>query len=128
MSLRTPMGRVLGLGTAKDGVSHWWAQRLSAAALVPLTVWFLVSLLRVGAADFESVHSWLAQPWHAVGALLLVLVLCLHSRLGLQVIVEDYVHQAATKLITLVLIDFAHALAAAAGSFAILKVALGGSA
>ena len=128
MSLRNPVGRALGLGTAKDGVSHWWAQRLSAVALVPLTVWFVAALLTVGPADFEAMHAWLAQPWHAIGALLLTLVLCVHSRLGLQVIVEDYVHQATAKVVTLVLIDFAHAVVAAAGSFAILKVALGGAA
>ena len=125
MTLRTPVGRALGLGTAKDGVSHWWVQRLTAVALVPLSVWFLVALLRAGPGDFSAVHAWLAGPWSAIGALLLVLILTLHSRLGLQVIVEDYVHQPAIKLTTLVLIDLAHLLAGAAGIFAILKVALG---
>lgn len=125
MNLRTPVGRALGLGAAKDGVSHWWVQRLSAVALVPLTAWFLVSLLRAGPGDFTAVHAWLAGPWNAIGALLLVLVLSLHSRLGLQIIVEDYVHQPALKLTALVLIDLAHFLAGAAGIFAILKVALG---
>jgi succinate dehydrogenase / fumarate reductase, membrane anchor subunit len=125
VSLRSPLGRVLGLGAAKDGVSHWWAQRLSAVALVPLTLWFLVSILRLDLGDFESVRRWLATPTHAVGALLLVLALCLHSRLGVQVVVEDYVHQPAIKLATLVAIDFAHALVVAMGMLAILRIAFG---
>jgi succinate dehydrogenase / fumarate reductase membrane anchor subunit len=116
---------VLGLGAAKDGVSHWWAQRLSAVALVPLTVWFLLSLLSLEVANFESMRGWLAAPAHAIGALLLVIVLCVHSRLGLQVIVEDYVHQPGTKLVTLVLVDFAHLAVAAIGVFAILRIAFG---
>ncbi|HKE45624.1 MAG TPA: succinate dehydrogenase, hydrophobic membrane anchor protein [Steroidobacteraceae bacterium] len=125
MTLRSPLGQVLGLGAAKDGVSHWWAQRLSAVALVPLTLWFLVSVVRLDAADFSAAHVWLSAPVHAVGALLLVVVLCVHSRLGLQVVVEDYVHQPGAKLVTLVAIDFAHVLVVAIGAFAILKVAFG---
>ena len=125
MSLRSPLGRVLGLGAARDGVSHWWAQRLSAVALVPLTVWFVLSLLRLEVANAEFMRGWLAVPAHTVGALLLVLALCVHSRLGLQVVVEDYVHQPGTKLVTLVLIDFAHIAAAAVGVLAVLKIAFG---
>ena len=68
VSLRTPLGRVLGLGAARDGVSHWWTQRLSAVALVPLTLWFLISLLRVDVLDFQTARAWLTQPLHAVGS------------------------------------------------------------
>ena len=125
MSLRTPLGRVLGLGAAGDGVSHWWSQRLTAVALVPLTLWFLVSLARVQTLDFESVHAWLTRPLHCVGALLLVVVLCVHSRLGVQVVVEDYVHQAGAKLATLILVDFAHVVLGIAGIYAILRVTFG---
>jgi succinate dehydrogenase / fumarate reductase membrane anchor subunit len=125
VSLRSPLGRVLGLGAAKDGVSHWWAQRLSAVALVPLTIWFLSSLLRLDVSNAESMRGWLAAPVNTVGALLLVLVLCVHSRLGLQVVVEDYVHQPGTKLVSLVLIDFTHIVAAAIGVFAIVRIAFG---
>ena len=125
MTLRTPLGRVLGLGAARDGVSHWWTQRISAVALVPLTLWFLVSLLRVGALNFATARDWLAEPWHAVGALLLVSVMCIHSRLGVQVIVEDYVHRPGAKLATLMLSDFAHFLLGVAGIYAILRVTFG---
>ena len=125
MSLRTPLGRVLGLGAARDGVSHWWSQRLTAVALVPLTLWFLVSLARAGSLDFESARVWLTRPLHSVATLLLVIVLCLHSRLGVQVVVEDYVHRPGAKLVTLVLIDFAHFVLGAAGIYAILRVTFG---
>ena len=127
MSLRTPLGRVLGLGAARDGVSHWWSQRLTAVALVPLTLWFVVSLARARSLDFETMRSWLTSPLHSVATLLLVIVLCLHSRLGAQVVVEDYVHHPGAKLITLVLIDFGHFLLGAAGIYAILRVMLGGA-
>jgi succinate dehydrogenase / fumarate reductase, membrane anchor subunit len=125
VSLRTPLGRVLGLGAARDGVSHWWTQRLSAVALVPLTLWFLISLLRVDVRDFQTAHVWLTQPLHAVGALLLVIVMCVHSRLGVQVVVEDYVHRPAAKLFTLVVSDLAHFLLGVAGIYAILRVSFG---
>jgi succinate dehydrogenase / fumarate reductase membrane anchor subunit len=125
MSLRTPLGRVLGLGAARDGVSHWWSQRLTAVALVPLTLWFLVALARAGSLDYEAARVWLARPLHAVGALLLVIVLCWHSRLGVRVVVEDYVHSPGAKVVTLVLIDFAHFVLGAAGIYAILRVAFG---
>jgi succinate dehydrogenase / fumarate reductase membrane anchor subunit len=125
VSLRSPLGRVLGLGAAKDGVSHWWTQRLSAVALVPLTLWFLLSLLRLEVGNAEAMRGWLAAPVNTVAALLLVLVWCVHSRLGLQVVVEDYVHRPGTKLVSLVLIDFAHVVAAAIGVLGILKIAFG---
>jgi len=98
---------------------------LSAVALVPLTLWFLVSLLRVGVLNFANARNWLAEPWHAVGALLLVAMMCVHSRLGVQVIVEDYVHRPGAKLATLMLSDFAHFLLGVAGIYAILRVTFG---
>jgi succinate dehydrogenase / fumarate reductase, membrane anchor subunit len=125
MSLRTPLGRVLGLGAARDGVSHWWSQRLTAVALVPLTLWFVVSLARARSLDFEAMRAWLTSPLHSVATLLLVIVLCLHSRLGVQVVVEDYVHRPSAKLITLVLVDFVHFVLGAAGIYAILRVTFG---
>ncbi len=127
MSLRSPLGRVLGLGTAKDGVAHWWTQRLTAVALVPLTLWFVVSLLMLGSLDYALVHAWLETPLHAVPTLLMVLALAYHSRLGVQVVVEDYVHHHGAKLVTLILIDFAHILGAGIAVFAVLQVAFGGA-
>lgn len=128
MSLRSPLGRVLGLGTAKDGVGHWWVQRLTSVALVPLTLWFLFSLIGLGSLEYIAVRGWLMAPFHALGVVLLVLVLAYHSKLGVQVVVEDYVHHHGAKLVTLIANNFAHVLAAAVAVFAVLKVAFGGAA
>ena len=126
MSLRSPLGRVLGLGSAKEGVHHWWVQRLTSVALVPLAVWFLVSLLSLPSLDHTTVIVWMAQSWTSLLLILFVLIATWHSQLGLRVVVEDYVHGGA-KTVVLVLVTFAHALIAVAGVFAILKVAFGGS-
>jgi succinate dehydrogenase / fumarate reductase, membrane anchor subunit len=122
-SLRSPLGRVGGLGSAKSGVHHWWMQRLTSIALVPLTLWFTVSLLALPSLDHVTVISWMAQSWNALLLILLVLVGTYHSQLGVQVVVEDYVKEM--KTLTMVIVTFAHVLLAAAGVFAILKVAFG---
>jgi len=127
-SLRSPLGRAVGLGSAGGGVHHWWLQRLTSIALVPLTMWFVVSILSLPTLDQVTVIAWMAQSWTAVLLILLVLVAAWHSQLGVRVIVEDYVHSAGTKTLTLVLVTFAHTLLAVAGVFAILKVAFGGAA
>jgi len=124
MSLRSPLGRVLGTGSAKEGVHHWWTQRLTSIALVPLTIWFLVSLLTLPSFEHVTVISWIAQSWTALLLILFILVATWHSQLGVRVVIEDYVHGGA-KTLTLVLITFIHALVAAAGVFAVLKVAFG---
>ena len=127
MSLRSPLGKVLGTGSAKEGVHHWWRQRLTSIALVPLTVWFVVSLLSLPSFEHVTVITWIAQSWTALLLVLFILVATWHSQLGLRVVVEDYVH-GGSKTLTLVLITFIHAVVAAAGIFAVLKVAFGGAA
>jgi succinate dehydrogenase / fumarate reductase, membrane anchor subunit len=127
MSLRSPLGRVLGTGSAKEGVHHWWLQRLTSVALVPLTVWFVVSLLSLPSFEHVTVITWMAQTWTALLLSLFILVATWHSQLGVRVVVEDYVHGGA-KTLTLVLITFIHAFVAAAGVFAVLKVAFGAAA
>jgi succinate dehydrogenase / fumarate reductase, membrane anchor subunit len=126
MSLRSPLGRVIGLGSAKEGVHHWWLQRLTSVALVPLTVWFTVSLLSLPSLDHTTVIAWMAQSWTSLLLILFVLIGTWHSQLGLRVVIEDYVHGGA-KTVVLVIVTFAHALIAVAGVFAILKVAFGGA-
>ncbi len=125
MSLRSPMGRVLGLGSAKDGTAHWWAQRVSAVALIPLTLWFAISLLTLPARDYGTVRLWLSIPLSSLLAVLLVAVLTYHSYLGIAVVIEDYVHSAGSKLLSLLLLRFLHVLVGGAGIFAILRVAFG---
>jgi succinate dehydrogenase / fumarate reductase membrane anchor subunit len=126
MTLRSPLGRVLGLGSAKEGVQHWWLQRLTSIALVPLAAWFVVSLLSLPSLDHTTVVAWMAQSWTALLLILFVLVATWHSQLGLRVVIEDYVHGGA-KTLMLVILSFAHTFIAAAGVFAILKVAFGGA-
>lgn len=127
MSLRSPLGKVLGTGSAKEGVHHWWLQRLTSIALIPLTIWFVVSLLSLPALDHASVVAWLAGSWTALFMILFILVATWHSQLGVRVVVEDYVH-GGSRTLTLVVITFIHAVIAAAGIFAVLKVAFGGAA
>ena len=125
MSLRSPLGKVLGAGSAKQGVHHWWVQRLTSVALVPLSVWFLVSLLALPSLDHATVVAWMAQSSTALLLVLLVLIGAWHSQLGVRVVVEDYVHGAGARTVTLVALGFAHVLIAAAGVMAVLRVALG---
>ncbi len=125
MSLRSPMGRVLGLGSAKDGTAHWWAQRVSAVALIPLTLWFAISLLTLPALDYGTVRLWLSAPLSTLLGVLLVAVLTYHSYLGIVVVIEDYVHSAGSKVLSLLLLRFLHVLVGGAGIFAILHVAFG---
>jgi succinate dehydrogenase / fumarate reductase membrane anchor subunit len=124
VSLRTPLGAVLGRGAAGEGVSHWWAQRVSALALVPLTLWLLVALIRLPLADYAAVTIWMASGWNPVWLALLLLALCWHSRLGVQVVIEDYVHGKPAKTAALLLSTAAHVVLAAAGLYAILRLAL----
>jgi succinate dehydrogenase / fumarate reductase membrane anchor subunit len=125
MSLRSPLGRVLGLGSAKEGTAHWWGQRVTAVALLPLTLWFLVSLLTLPGLDYETVRVWLSVPITGFLAVLLVAVLTYHSYLGTMVIVEDYVASSGMKVFSLMLLRFLYVLAGGAAIFAILRVAFG---
>ena len=127
MSLRSPLGKVLGTGSAKEGVHHWWLQRLTSIALVPLTIWFVVSLLSLPSFEHVTVITWMAHSWTALFLILFILVATWHSQLGVRVVVEDYVYGGA-KTLTLVVLTFIHAVIAAAGIFAVLKVAFGGAA
>ena len=125
MSLRSPLGRVLGLGSAKDGTGHWWAQRVSAVALIPLTLWFLLTLLSLPSLDYRTMRTWLSFPMSGLLAVLLVAVLTYHSYLGTTEVIEDYVHSAGMKLLSLLLLRFLYVLAGGASIFAILRVAFG---
>ncbi|HTT00768.1 MAG TPA: succinate dehydrogenase, hydrophobic membrane anchor protein [Steroidobacteraceae bacterium] len=123
-SWRSPLGRVRGQGSAKEGVAHWWVQRLTSVALIPLGCWFVVSLLALPALDYATVSDWMGNAWTAVLMILFVLVTARHSQLGVQVIIEDYVHESGMKTLSLALSSFAHVLFAAAGVLAVLRITL----
>jgi succinate dehydrogenase / fumarate reductase membrane anchor subunit len=125
MSLRSPTSRVLGLGAAKDGVSHWWSQRVTSVALLLLGLWFVATLLRMPTFNYEFVVAWIAVPLNAVLLLLLIGTLVYHSHLGVQVVVEDYVHHHGLKVATMLLLTFAHVAVAALAIFAVLRIAFG---
>jgi succinate dehydrogenase / fumarate reductase membrane anchor subunit len=120
----TPLARVRGLGSAREGAEHWWHERLSSVALLLLFVWLIVSLLRLPALDHRGVTEWLKQPSAAVPMLLLVAATFWHLQMGLKVIVEDYVHDEGNRFLCVLLLSFAAILGAAFGLFALLRIAL----
>jgi succinate dehydrogenase / fumarate reductase membrane anchor subunit len=124
MSLRTPLGRVLGLGSAKDGTEHWWAQRITAAALVLLGLWFAVSIAQLNISDFADVIAFIAAPLNTVLLVLLAATMAYHSYLGIQVVIEDYVHTHGLKIASLLLSRFAHVLIAVSAIYAVLRIGL----
>ena len=124
-SLRTPLARVTGLGSAKDGTGHWWLQRLTAVALVPLAVWFVASIVSLTGAGQGEIKAWLSNP---LAALLMVLFLAtgfFHLKLGLQVVIEDYVHGHGLKVALLIANVFACVLLGGGSILAVLKLTLG---
>lgn len=123
MSLRSPIGRVLGLGSAKEGVSHWWAQRVTAVALLLLTLWFVSALLRLNDFGYTAVTTWVDAPVNAVLLCLLIGTAAYHSMLGVQVVVEDYVTNKGLKTVTMLLLNFIHIALAALGVFSVLRMA-----
>ena len=124
--LAGPLARARGLGSAKEGVQHWWAQRVSAVALVPLTLWFVYSAVQLTGADQGQVRDWLHRPADAILMSLLIAATFYHLSLGLQVVVEDYVHRDGVKIVTILLIKGLIVLVAFAALFTVLRIAFGG--
>ncbi len=125
MSLRSPLSSVLGSGSAKDGTEHWWMQRVTAIALLIIGLWFLVSIASLADYDRAELYRWAGHPFNAVMLILASITLAWHSAIGVQVIVEDYVHGALLKVSALLLNKFFHVFLAAAAVLAVLKIALG---
>ena len=125
MSLRAPLNRVLGLGTAKDGTGHFWGQRVSGIALVLLGLWFAASIAFLPTLEHDIVLEFVARPMNAVLLSLFCLSVAYHSNLGIQVVVEDYVHAHGLKLGTLIASRFAHVFVAALSVYSILIIGLG---
>lgn len=124
MSLRSPLGRVRGLGSAKEGVDHWRMQRLTAIALVPLSLWFVFGLLGAMGGDYESTRNWLSAPLVAAGMLGLIAALFYHATLGLQVVIEDYVSHKGARIAALVALRLIFVLATLIAVVSILKISL----
>ena len=124
MGAGTDLGRVRGLGSAKDGAHHWWLQRVTAIANLVLMLWFVFSLVRLPSLDYASVTLWLRQPVAAVPMLLLIVTVFWHLRLGMQVLIEDYVHGQA-RVVAMLALNFYTVAGGAAAVFAVLKIALG---
>ncbi len=126
MSMRSPLGRVRGLGSARDGVGHWWAERMTAIALIPLALWFVASVVTLTGADYATVRAWIASPVVAGLLVLLVIMTFSHAALGLQVIVEDYVHHEGAKLVALLAVKAFALLLGLTGVLAVLTILFGG--
>jgi succinate dehydrogenase / fumarate reductase membrane anchor subunit len=119
MILRSPLGRVRGLGSAKQGVSHFWWQRLTAIALVPIAFWFAVSVISLAGADYAHFRAWLSWPGNTTLMILLLFAVFRHAQIGLQVVIEDYVHAEGAKLFALIAVKYA---ALFFGVFAVMAV------
>ena len=122
--MRSQLGRARGLGSAKSGASHWWAERVTALALVPLTLWFICAAVRLLGAPHDAVLAWLANPFVIVGLIALLLATFHHMQIGLQAVVDDYVHVEGVRLALLLLIKAVCFVFALAGIIAVLKMGL----
>ena len=123
--MRSPLGRAIGLGSAKEGVEHWWAQRITALALVPLTVWFVIEIIALAGADRALFVAWVRYPQQAILLVLLLIATFYHGALGLQVVIEDYVANERWRLGLLIFMRLAAIAFAVRGIFAVLKLSLG---
>lgn len=125
MSLRTPLGRVRGLGSAKDGTDHFWHQRLTALANVPLILFFAFTVLYLSGSNYEQSIAYLSNPVVGILLALMIVNVSIHMKLGMQVVIEDYIHRELTKVVLVVLNIFFTAFVAVAGLYAVAKLSFG---
>ena len=126
MSYQSPLARVRGLGAAKNGASHWWSQRITAVILVPLSIWLVISLVSMVGADHATVVAWIKSPLVIVYLVLFVAAMLHHTQLGLQVVIEDYVHSESVKLISLLVVKFAAIVLGLIAIVKLLNISFGG--
>ena len=124
-TLKSRLGRVRGLGSAKEGAAHWWARRLTAIALIPLVFWLAVSLAALSGAGHGAVVAWLRGPIAPVAMIALLAAGFHHLQLGMQVVIEDYVHSEAVKITLIIIVKLGSALAALISILSVLRIALG---
>jgi succinate dehydrogenase / fumarate reductase membrane anchor subunit len=124
--MRSPLGRVRGLGAARAGTAHWWLQRLTAVALVPLALWFVLAALHLSGLPREAVAHWAANPINAALLIALVVAAFQHGQLGLQVVLEDYIHGEAVRLVLVLLVKGAAILLGLIAVLSVLKLAFTG--
>ena len=125
MERRTRLGAVLGLGSAKEGVGHWWAQRVTAIALVPLTLWFVFVAIGLMGTDYATFKEWVSNNGNALLLILLVIALFHHAQLGMQVVIEDYVHSEAVKVTSLLIMKFTAFVFAMSSILSVLRLSFG---
>jgi succinate dehydrogenase / fumarate reductase, membrane anchor subunit len=123
-TFRSDLGRVRGLGSAKEGTHHWWMMKVTSFALIPLTLWFVYSVLHLIGGDQAAVQAWVKQPLQAITLLLFIGFSLHHSANGLQTVMEDYIHCPVKKIILLVLNKLSHIVLAAVAAFSIITLAL----
>jgi succinate dehydrogenase / fumarate reductase membrane anchor subunit len=126
MAMRSALGRARGLGSAKDGFHHWWIERLSAIALVPLTLWFAAGVVGIAGADYATFSAWLAKPWNAGLMICFISAAFLHGKMGMEVIVEDYVEPRCVQLAVRIFLNLAAFALGAISVVSVLIVALRG--
>jgi succinate dehydrogenase membrane anchor subunit len=122
MNIKTPLSRARGLGHASEGVSHFWRQRVTAVALIPLVIWFIYSAVGLAWKPYGAAIDFVAEPHNAVFLLLLIWASIIHLRLGLQTVIEDYVHDRFAKLACLILNDFFAAIVGVTCALAVIKI------
>jgi len=121
-NLRTPLSQVKGLGSAKEGTSHFWAQRLTALALIPLVFWLAFSIAALPGMDYVSIREWISNPFTAIMLILFLLAGFYHAKLGLQVVIEDYVASHSTRTAMIIAVTFFATILAVTGVFSILRI------
>ena len=123
MQFRSPLGKARGLGSAKDGTHHWWMQRLTALALIPLAIWFVANVVSLSGQDHAAIAAWVKNPVSATLLVVLVAATFHHAQLGLQVVIEDYVHREGLKLGAIIAVKFAAVVLAGIGIISVLRIA-----
>ena len=124
MSMRTPLGLARGLGSAKDGTHHWWMQRVTSVIMVPLMLWFVISLLTISRVDYPTFQHWMSRPWNAGLLLALLSTMFYHASLGMQVVYEDYVRPECRKVMAIIITNLLLLVLAAVAIVSVLKIAL----